>query len=906
MDQKEKNLCEPVIKYIILSLKTDMEHFRALIAPMMLFTALSLVLLAQTPHYLAAYPQYRTDGRSGPLIGSLDFESIITFKGSDQLYRTASGDILPDRPGLEVASCSKSGDVAVTYGSDLSWTTEIAWRSTYGDNPNDPAPVYSIAVADLLTDKPGDEIVTVDMDNSVELIWKEGSKWMHKTIFRDTLPAQQMWLYEVAVGELPGTPPGLDVISVGDAGRTFVSSLVDGKWRTSIILNDTAALDTCIIEDILPERPGKEIAVGGTNGNIVLLTWDGTIYGRSVIASLGSNIMDLVLADLEPDIEGPEIYSTTLSGGLYMTYRTNGSWQTERVHYEGAPIYGIEKGTIDGNEVISMATWNYRIALLYHDSSFKVLEIFRDDYLMMGTGIFDMDPYHQGNEIVGLSFYGRLHMFYHDEAGADILLPFEECVLSSNETISLPSIIRNKGGFKGRVDLKVSGTGASLSESFLMDEGMVLLRMVAPPASGSITVTLTATTKVSTKTKDIVFIVQGSGGFMDFNEHTFALQVGPDRQTGGSIDLLSNRDMGSPFVLDTSRSPLGLRLDLTEVVCDPLGIPVPLGFTVTAEPWLGPDTYLFFLTGTLFDGRSRAVGFEVMVTESSISDFILTFEEDRITAMEGTQVKVGLLLQSISGFSDEVQVSFPDIIEGLRLTLSETNVIPTSIITLTIDIDEGPGPYFIRIIATGGNLTREDILRLDTIAHGGFVTIIPPEGVLRLSEQDGAYQVRFNFTLVPLTTQISLGPIVIEGLPEGMEATVSPAGLRTLPYSVNISIDLKAMQNPPLPFNLTINVTIEGSTRHFRKEITVQPYQRKDNANGNVFPKAFVLVFLAAVGIISGIMVLLLVSRRLSNDERRAKEKGTPGKDGRVVPPPSSFERAHGSRRGPDWMVRKQ
>ncbi|MCU0798270.1 MAG: hypothetical protein MUC62_01190 [Candidatus Thermoplasmatota archaeon] len=883
-----------------------MERLRASITLLMLFAVLSLLLTDQASPIQSIGPSSSTIGRSASSIGSITFDGTITHKGTDLLYRAASGDILTERPGLEVATCSRNGVVAVTYGSDLAWTTEIAWRSTFGDNPNDPANVYSIAVADLLTDRAGDEIVTVDMDDSVELIWKDGSVWKHETIFRDTLPAQQMWLYEVAVGELPGTPPGLDVVSVGDAGRTFVSSRIDGKWKTSIIHNDTAALDTCIIDDIIPEIQGEEVAVGGKNGDIVLLSWDGAVYERSIIASLGSNVMDLVLADLEPNLEGPEVYSTTYSGGLYMTYRVNGSWQTDRVHFEGSPIYGIEKGTIEGDEVISMATWNYRIAILYHDSTFKVREVYRDDYLMMGTGIFDMDPYHKGNEIVGLSFYGRLHMFYHDEPGAGLQIPFSECVLTRNETIYVPLIIRHKGGFDGRTDLKVSGTGASLTENLIMTEGMVKLRMVAPPRTGAVTVTITASTTVSSDTKMIIFSVQnGTGGFMDFDRHTLLLQVGSDRQTGGTIELLSNKDMGTPFVLDATGSPMGLRLDLTEAVCDPLGTPIPIGFTVTAEPWLKPGTYLFFLTGSLLDGRSRAVGFEVKVTESSISDFILTFDEDRITAMEGSRVNVGLLLQSISGFSNEVKLSIPDAIDGLRLSLSETVVIPTSTVMLTIDIDEGVGPYYIRVIAVGGNLTREDILRLDTTPKEGSVTIIPSPGPLRLSKQEGTYQVRFNITLLPGTTPLYIVPIVIEGLPEGSEVTISPAGLRKLPYLVNITVEISTLGNPDAPFILTINVTPEGSSRNFREEITVLPYEHDGTQNGGGLPMAYILVVLAAVGIISGLFVLLLVSRRLSGHENGYDGKGTAQAGHRGVPHAPSIERPHGSGRGPNRLVRK-
>jgi len=274
--------------------------------------------------------------------------------------------------------------------------------------------------------------------------------------------------------------------------------------------------------------------------------------------------------------------------------------------------------------------------------------------------------------------------------------------------------------------------------------------------------------------------------------------------------------------------------------------------------------------------------------------------------MEGTRVNVGLLLQSISGFSDEVQISIPDVIEGLRLSLSETDVIPTSTVILTIDIDEGPGPFFIRVVATGGNLTREDILRLDTIPQGGSVTLIPPPGLLQLSEQDGTYQVRFNITLVPGTPPITLAPIMIEGLPDGFEASISPAGLRTLPYTLNMTVDIRTLENPEGPFNFTINVTIEGSSGHFREEITVLPYEREGPENGKGIPLAYVLVLFAAVGIISGVIVLLLASRRLSDHERGVGDKGAPKASIKGDLNAPSLERPHGSGRGPDRMVRKR
>jgi hypothetical protein len=434
-------------------------------------------------------------------------------------------------------------------------------------------------------------------------------------------------------------------------------------------------------------------------------------------------------------------------------------------------------------------------------------------------------------------------------------------------------------------------------------EGIVELEMKAPAVSGTLVVTVTATTPFSRISRNIAFTVRASGGKMDFGRSTVFLQVGPDRQTGGSIELLSDRDMGSPFVLEARGLPQGLRIDLSDSVCDPLGVPIPLDFTMTAEPWLEPGRYFFFIKGSLFDGRTRAIGFECLVIEGSLSDFILSFQEERVSIEEGGRLEVHLLLQSIAGFSDEVELSLPDAISGLSLFLSEGSAVPTSIVTLTIEVESGPGPFFIRIVGSGGNLTREDILRLDTKERGDSLSLNLSNGPTRLSRTDRAYTARFLITLYPGKVPMSIEPIVLEGLPEGIEATISPNSLRTLPYPVEVTIEVRTEDDIKGPITFSMNVTPEGSTRSYRSEMVLLPYDDGPDEVGDGFPFAYIMVSIASVGIIIGLIIILFVSRRSSGYVEGKDRKKAPGSSPSHVLDAASFERHHGRRRGPDRMA---
>jgi hypothetical protein len=832
----------------------------------------------------------------GSAIEDITFDHQRLYKESDLLFRAAFGDLIPGNDLNEMAVCSRNGRITVTYGSDMSWNTDLVKHVYINDVPTDPAEVYSLAAGDIIPEREGDELISADMDYSVRLYGFDEGRWNSEVIWEGT-----DWLYEVAIAEIVGSNQGPEIVVVGEEQRAFLLSRNGDTWESELLFKDNFAIDTCFADDLLPENPGMEIVVGGIDRNVTLITGSPGNWTARDIAFVGHSVIDLVILDLDPTIPGKEIYSSNFNGDVHQIYPQGNGFSKRIVHSEGRMVYGLEMGEIEGKPVISMASYNNRIALLYFEDGFKVKELYREDFIMMGTGIHDLDPYHKGNEIFALSGLGYLTMIYHDDPGLDIILPFESTTLSLNESVEIPFIVRSKGGYDGSIEFEpsISGSSSGMPSGPIIDStGLYSYLFPGFSRPGSYELELSLEGSAGNVKKSIIATVTDDGRPVHFSKSILEGSVGRDRQRSFDFRVLSETDVGSPFVLSPYRLPTGIELVFNRSAVDPMGNPISVSSTVRVQPGAELMKHQFFLLGTSSDNRIRAAGFSIEVEKSSVADFDIFIEESSIELGQGEDIVTLVTVISTNGFSDSVNISIVEFIDDLETSFSEREVIPPAEVELSIRAMMNDGPYFLLVQGTSGDMVRQDTIRIDTTPPEISLKINGAVDPLQLEkDEEGGLTGVLDLELAPENGTIESVSIEIEGLGEGYSVILDPVNIPRIPYAIPLEIMVFAPQNGTLE-SIILNFSSEDG---FWTQTIMLSYPESEEDENSGIPATWIGIAVLSVLLIVGMILVLYL--RMSNPLNRNEGSSDKHADGRG-PRKSveTIERSSGGIRGLDRM----
>lgn len=860
-----------------------------------------VLIIICTPIITVAFHDTVLDKANAQTSGNKEIEDLIfdhqrLYKESDLLFRAAFGDLIPGNDLNEMAVCSRNGRITVTYGSDMSWNTDLVKHVYINDVPTDPAEVYSLAAGDIIPEREGDELISADMDYSVRLYGFDNGKWNSEVIWEGT-----DWLYEVAIAEIVENNQGPEIVVVGEEQRAFLLTRNGDTWESELLFKDNFAIDTCFADDLLPENPGMEIVVGGIDRNVTLITGSPGNWTAKDIAFIGHSVIDLVILDLDPTIPGKEIYASDFNGDVHQIYPNGDGFLKRIVHSEGRMVYGLEMGEIEGRPVISMASYNNRIALLYFENGFKVKELYREDFIMMGTGIHDLDPYHKGNEVFALSGLGYLTMIYHDDPGVDVILPFDSTTLSLNESIEVPFIVRSKGGYDGNIDFTPSVSGSSVSlpaAPTIGSTGLYSYRFPGFSQPGSYELEFGLEGSAGKVKKSVTALVVNDLRPVNFSKSILEGSVGRDRQRSFDFRVLSETDVGSPFVLSPYRLPTGIELAFNRSAVDPLGSPISISSTVKVQPGTDLMKHHFFLLGSSSDSRKRAVGFSIEVKKSSVADFDIFMEESSLEIGQGEEIKTMVTVISTNGFSESVNISVVEVIDDLETSFSQREVVPPAEIELSIRALMNDGPYFILIQGTSGDMVRQDTIRIDTT---------PPEISLKISgagkplelenDREGGLVGALDLELFPENGTIESVSLEIQGLEEGYSVILDPANIPRIPYTIPLEIMVFAPRNGTLE-SIILNFSSEDG---FWTQRIMLSYPEPEEDENSGIPATWIGIAVLTLLLVAGIIVVLYprMSNPLNRNEGSSdKHAGGRGPRNSV----ETVERSSGGSRGLDRM----
>lgn len=350
-------------------------------------------LLLTLPMLLAA-----AGGGDAPWIAEVIMETPSGMGGA------TIGDLDPHTPGNEVFAVNGAGEVWMARRTGDRWKPE---RIHHGKGE-----MIMCAVGDIDPRYPGNEFVGVGMVEGQEsrsgpgqatMVRREGDGWTSTPIFID-----DHMLHGVAIGDVSARYPGTEVLVCGFNHRVTLLHLNDGTWRSETVYVGNDRLKVMAVADILPERDGLEVVVCGSDGNAVLL-WEGELgWNHQVIFSNPIGQSRVAAGKSVVLIGGDD-------GQITRARRANGHWTTDFLHRDTGKIRGVAIADIDpaapGPEYYaggySTRIWQF---IQNQNGFWHAKPIFTAKRPLHHLVAGDIDPDHEGNELITCGHGGKLYL----------------------------------------------------------------------------------------------------------------------------------------------------------------------------------------------------------------------------------------------------------------------------------------------------------------------------------------------------------------------------------------------------------------------------------------------------------------------------------------------------------------
>jgi hypothetical protein len=130
-----------------------------------------------------------------------------------------------------------------------------------------------------------------------------------------------------------------EVVGLDDRGRCIVLTSYSGRWTPIECLSDGKWLGGLAHADLDPDVDGAELYTGGEKGNVYELVPNpnGVIDERLLVSLPGQAVNILVAGDLDASLPGPELLAFTWPDGLHVLKRTGRGGRYEVARRDPTP-----------------------------------------------------------------------------------------------------------------------------------------------------------------------------------------------------------------------------------------------------------------------------------------------------------------------------------------------------------------------------------------------------------------------------------------------------------------------------------------------------------------------------------------------------------------------------------------
>lgn len=195
-----------------------------------------------------------------------------------------------------------------------------------------------------------------------------------------------------------------EIVGLDDSGRAHVCVSYSGKWTPTTVVSDGKWLGGLAHGDVDPRIDGAEIYTGSQQGNLYqIVAHPNHILDYRLIAAIpGREIHSILAGDIDAAHDGTELIVFTRPGGVYRITPTgpHGKFETQSLgDYDGRVRQALVLPHVPGElpEIVTVSR-NGKLELLRLESSgMKWKTVYQDS---MGLGRVALRPYRQSQPLV--------------------------------------------------------------------------------------------------------------------------------------------------------------------------------------------------------------------------------------------------------------------------------------------------------------------------------------------------------------------------------------------------------------------------------------------------------------------------------------------------------------------------
>lgn len=740
---------------------------------------------------------------------------------SAPLYAVAVGDLVPESPGDEAVVGGESQALNLISGAGDAWRSERIFSDTWY--------IHSAAIGDIDPRHAGNEAVAVGRSEFVTGVRRDGASWSSERMLD-----YGNWIYDVAVGDLDPAVQGNETVVVGESGKVVLIWLdaSAGRWANRTLWKDTRYLDTVVVADLLPSSPGPEIAVAGYTHNVTLLQRDGDTWGVSQIWRDPELPVSMAAGDLDPSRPGDELVLADFSGRLNLIGPNAGSgadvkelWRDSKTLYDVAvadlhPAYA-------GAEILTVG-WSNRATVLHRDvTAWVAEEAWKDEAYIYGAAAGDFDPYHRGKEALVAGHLGKAARVQFEERTFDVVALQDGDTIPAGRSAFFPVEVYSRGGYTGTVNLSVPDLPGNFTyrisaprlEPTAWTEVEVAVPVTAAPGRYQFTVSAADGRRNSSAALNLTVLPAGAPDFGLSMTPTYQ-SVQADYSVDFTLSVNTAGNWSGSVALSAGRFAWGIAPRFAPASASPGGTARLTLATVASSP---AGRHPVMVSGTAEIGadmrrHSRLGTLEITAVERP--DFMLTVYPPALELVAGLSGEFAVAAVSPLGFPEDVVLNVTGMPPDANFSFSENPVRPTALAALNISTRAGApsGSYLLTITAAALSGTRHSaVARLLVNPQGepGLNIALVPADV-RLVAGRPAY---VNITLSPVNGLP--GTALLSGeAPYGVAWRFMPTAT-TLPGRVTA---LLSTNTSAAPGNFTFNITagISGSSLAFSAPFRVE------------------------------------------------------------------------------------
>lgn len=249
---------------------------------------------------------------------------------NDVYTSLAVGEIYSTEPGEEIVVISKRGKVIVLKNSNGNWSSTIIYDHWVGDS-------LTVAIGDLDQEHSGNEIVVAGMgwysgEHPLEgglvtiLSHEEDDRWNATEIEVANI------VCSLAIGDFDGLHYGNECIIREALGKTEIVFLESNKWYVQEIWNSGDYYPYSIASgDVYPLNLGDEALI--TSESKVFLLYRGEQVNWTLTPICedpnGNRLTSITIGEVGTSHNSAQIVTGSISGGLYELYFNGSTWKRE-------------------------------------------------------------------------------------------------------------------------------------------------------------------------------------------------------------------------------------------------------------------------------------------------------------------------------------------------------------------------------------------------------------------------------------------------------------------------------------------------------------------------------------------------------------------------------------------------